>query len=74
LFRDYGILAQNLVELGALALLADPAGSKEKRANKRKIVSLVKVSLYFVELSDILNVNQFLACSMVLRNGSREGR
>ena len=45
LFRDYGVLAQNLVELGALALLADPVGSQERSKNKRKIVSLVKVSL-----------------------------
>jgi hypothetical protein len=44
LFRDYGIHAQNLVELGALALLADPAGSQERSKSKRKIVSLVKVS------------------------------
>lgn len=39
LFRDYGILAKGLVELGGLALFVDPKGAKEKR----KIVSLAKV-------------------------------
>ena len=38
LFRDYGILAQNLVELGALAMVADPAAKC-----RRKMVSLAKV-------------------------------
>jgi hypothetical protein len=38
LFRDYGILAQNLVELGALATVADPTAK-----SRRKIVSLAKV-------------------------------
>lgn len=38
LFKDYGILAQNLVELGALAMVADPAAK-----HRRKIVSLAKV-------------------------------
>jgi hypothetical protein len=46
LFRDHGILAKNLVELGALALLVDPVGSQERSKSKRKIVSLVKVSLF----------------------------
>ena len=41
LFRDYGILAKNLVELGAVALVADPDARFGK--TKRKIVSLVKV-------------------------------
>ncbi|TFK31280.1 ribonuclease H-like domain-containing protein [Crucibulum laeve] len=40
LFRDYGILAANLVELGAIALVADPAG---KPGGQRKIVSLAKL-------------------------------
>lgn len=39
LFRDYGILAKNLIELGSLALVVDPAP-----VAKRKIVSLAKVS------------------------------
>jgi len=38
LFRDYGILAKNLVELGTVALMVDPAP-----VWKRKIVSLAKV-------------------------------
>lgn len=41
LFRDYGILAKGLVELGALALSADPEGAKDKR----KIVSLSKACI-----------------------------
>lgn len=40
LFRDYGILAKNLVELGSVALVVDPSP-----VAKRKIVSLAKVSL-----------------------------
>ena len=40
LFRDYGILAKNLVELGAMALIADATFMA-----KRKIVSLQKVHL-----------------------------
>ena len=47
LFRDFGIVAQNLVELGAVALLVDPVGSQERSKSKRRIVSLVKVSLCF---------------------------
>lgn len=43
LFRDYGILAQNLVELGALAMVADPAAK-----HRRKIVSLAKVYRFIV--------------------------
>jgi hypothetical protein len=43
LFRDYGILAKNLVELGAVALVADPDSQIGKA--KRKIVSLVRVSV-----------------------------
>ncbi|RDB28236.1 Werner Syndrome-like exonuclease [Hypsizygus marmoreus] len=39
LFRDHGILAKNLVELGAVARVADPMGAKWKR----KIVSLAKL-------------------------------
>ncbi|KAG5653721.1 hypothetical protein H0H81_011128 [Sphagnurus paluster] len=38
LFRDYGILAKNLVELGAIAAAADPDGPK------RRIVSLSKLT------------------------------
>lgn len=38
LFRDYGILAQSLVELGALAMVADPAAKR-----RRKMVSLAKL-------------------------------
>lgn len=40
LFRDYGILARNLVELGAVARQVDPSFAK---AHKRSIVSLAKV-------------------------------
>ncbi|KAF9463221.1 ribonuclease H-like domain-containing protein [Collybia nuda] len=40
LFRDYGIFAKGLVELGALSLFVHP-GSTEK---KRKIVSLAKLT------------------------------
>ncbi|KAH9848042.1 ribonuclease H-like domain-containing protein [Lenzites betulinus] len=40
LFRDYGILARNLVELGAVARHVDPEFAK---AHKRSIVSLAKV-------------------------------
>ncbi|KAI0655836.1 ribonuclease H-like domain-containing protein [Cubamyces menziesii] len=40
LFNDYGILARNLVELGAMARQADPAFSK---VYKRSIVSLARV-------------------------------
>ncbi|KAH9886271.1 ribonuclease H-like domain-containing protein [Cubamyces lactineus] len=40
LFHDYGILARNLVELGAMAHQADPAFSK---TYKRTIVSLARV-------------------------------
>ncbi|GLB40022.1 putative 3'-5' exonuclease [Lyophyllum shimeji] len=39
LFRDYGILAKNLVELGALAAVADPTSE-----TKRKIISLAKLT------------------------------
>ncbi|KAF8062457.1 ribonuclease H-like domain-containing protein [Lyophyllum atratum] len=39
LFRDYGILAKNLVELGALAAVADPTSGI-----KRKIISLAKLT------------------------------
>ena len=52
LFRDYGIAAQNLVELGALAWLADPAGIKERSTTKRKIISLVKVSFFIFVFVD----------------------
>lgn len=38
LFRDYGIMAKNLVELGSVALVVDP-----KPIAKRKIVSLAKL-------------------------------
>ena len=40
LFNDYGILARNLVELGAMARQADPAFSKVYKCN---IVSLARV-------------------------------
>ncbi|KAF5384061.1 hypothetical protein D9615_003145 [Tricholomella constricta] len=39
LFRDYGILAKNLVELGAVASAVDPSN-----VSKRKIVSLAKLT------------------------------
>jgi len=48
LFRDHGVVAQNLVELGALALLADPVGSQERSKSKRKIVSLVKLVQWYL--------------------------
>ncbi|KAF9447045.1 ribonuclease H-like protein [Macrolepiota fuliginosa MF-IS2] len=38
LFKDYGIMAKNLVELGSVALVVDPAP-----VAKRKIVSLAKL-------------------------------
>ncbi|KAF8809416.1 ribonuclease H-like protein [Phlegmacium glaucopus] len=47
LFRDYGILAQNLLELGAFALLADPAGSQKRSTSKRKIISLAKLVQWY---------------------------
>ncbi|KAF9012016.1 ribonuclease H-like domain-containing protein [Cyathus striatus] len=40
LFKDYGILSRNLVELGALAQVADPEMSFGR---KRKVVSLAKL-------------------------------
>jgi hypothetical protein len=43
LFRDYGILASNLIELGALACQVD---ASFESAFKRPIVSLVKVVSY----------------------------
>ncbi|KAF8153264.1 ribonuclease H-like domain-containing protein [Crassisporium funariophilum] len=46
LFRDYGILSNNLVELGALALVADPSGT-ERSKTKRKIVSLAKLVQWY---------------------------
>lgn len=45
LFRDYGILASNLVELGALACQVDKNFASTFR---RPIVSLVKVVSYFL--------------------------
>jgi len=50
LFRDYGIAAQNLVELGGLALVADPVGSQERSKSKRKIVSLVKLVQWYCRM------------------------
>jgi len=47
LFRDHGILAKNLVELGALALLVDPVGSQERSKSKRRVVSLVKLVRWY---------------------------
>ncbi|KAG5643403.1 hypothetical protein DXG03_000981 [Asterophora parasitica] len=41
LFSDFGIIAKNLVELGAVALVADPSRSKK---SKRKIVSLATLT------------------------------
>jgi len=41
LFRDYGILAKNLVELGTVSLMVEPVP-----VWKRKIVSLAKVSCF----------------------------
>ena len=46
LFRDYGILASNLVELGALACQVDKSFAS---TFKRPIVSLVKVVSYFLQ-------------------------
>ena len=43
LFRDYGILAKNLVELGAVAIAADP-NAQNARTNRR-IVSLAKARI-----------------------------
>jgi hypothetical protein len=46
LFRDYGILARNLVELGALARQADPSSTQafaSEDGRRRTIVSLAKV-------------------------------
>lgn len=45
LFRDYGILAKNLVELGSVALVVDPVPIA-----RRKIVSLAKVGRAIVKL------------------------
>ena len=45
LYRDYGILARNLVELGALACAADP---RFKAAYNRPIVSLAKVTAWYM--------------------------
>lgn len=42
LFRDYGILARNLVELGSVALTVDPA-----LVWRRKIVSLAKLVAHY---------------------------
>jgi hypothetical protein len=47
LFRDHSILAKNLVELGALALLVDPAGSQERSKSKRRIISLAKLVQWY---------------------------
>jgi hypothetical protein len=44
LFRDFGIRAQNLVELGALAQHVDPSFSK---VHKRAIVSLAKIVAHY---------------------------
>ncbi|KAI0275714.1 hypothetical protein BGY98DRAFT_991095 [Russula aff. rugulosa BPL654] len=46
LFRDYGILASNLVELGALACQVDKSFAS---TFKRPIVSLAKVVSYFLQ-------------------------
>jgi hypothetical protein len=46
LFRDYGILASNLVELGALACQVDKSFSS---TFKRPIVSLAKVVSYYLQ-------------------------
>lgn len=46
LFRDYGILASNLVELGALACQVDKSFASTFR---RPIVSLTKVVSYFLK-------------------------
>jgi hypothetical protein len=48
LFRDYSILASNLVELGALACQVD---KNFALAFRRPIVSLVKVVSYFLHKS-----------------------
>ncbi|XP_006455377.1 hypothetical protein AGABI2DRAFT_209861 [Agaricus bisporus var. bisporus H97] len=44
LFRDYGILAKNLVELGSFALIVDPSP-----VAKRKIVSLAKLVEHYCQ-------------------------
>jgi hypothetical protein len=46
LFRDYGVLASNLVELGALACQVDKSFAS---TFKRPIVSLAKVVSYFLQ-------------------------
>lgn len=46
LFRDYGVLASNLVELGALACQVD---NNFASTFKRPIVSLAKVVSYFLQ-------------------------
>lgn len=46
LFRDYGILASNLVELGALACQVD---KKFATTFRRPIVSLAKVVSYYLQ-------------------------
>jgi hypothetical protein len=44
LFRDYGVMMAGLVELGALARLADPPSTDTKVwGSGRKIVALAKV-------------------------------
>ena len=45
LFRDYGIIARNLVELGALACAAD---ARFAEIFKRPIVALAKVVAYYL--------------------------
>lgn len=67
LFRDYGILAKNLVELGAVAFIADPDPGIGKA--KRKIVSLAKVRILICcTISVILSVawSFCAACSEIL--------
>ena len=70
MFRDYGIVAQNLVELGAMAWLVDPVATKERSTTKRKVISLVKVSLFLLTPILILNVKLIYS----LLNGTAEWR
>ncbi|KAK2460873.1 hypothetical protein APHAL10511_007343 [Amanita phalloides] len=54
LFEDYGILAKNLLELGALAHLADPAGGNTLAGTRQKyknIISLAKLVEHYCEKS-----------------------